>query len=209
MSGTVTYDGPAFRVRAIRMAADPGCEKATAGEKVLDETRIVSDQGEVKNVFVWVKNPPAGEAVAPTEPVSLNQKGCMFEPRVQGIIVKQQLSIENTDPTLHNVRCLADSNRPFNIGQPPDQAPRTKTFQVPEEAVKFKCDIHPWMAAYMFVMEHPYFAVTDEAGSFTIPALPAGKYTLGVWHEAFGSTEIQVEVGGSPKTDVDAVLSGT
>ncbi len=208
VSGTVTYDGPAFRVRAIRMAADPACEKATEGKTVLDEARVVSDEGGVKNAFVWVKNPPAGDSPVPTEPVSLNQEGCMFEPRVQGIIVQQELSVENTDPTLHNVRCMADKNRPFNLGQPPGQAPRIKTFQVPEEAVKFKCDVHPWMAAYLFVMDHPYFAVTDADGKYSIPPLPAGSYTLGVWHEAFGTQEIEVEVGQTPVTGADSVLSG-
>jgi hypothetical protein len=115
---------------------------------------------------------------------------------VQGILVDQKLEIVNGDDTLHNVRALAEKNRPFNIGQPPATAPRIKTFTTVEPRLKFKCDVHPWMFAYLFVMEHPYFGVSASDGTFTLPTLPPGTYTLVAWHEKLGEQEAQVTVAG-------------
>ena len=192
VSGTAKYSGEDFRLRAIRMNADPNCEKLHS-ERVLQDDKIVNDDGGVANVFVYLKESPDGVHEAPAEPVELTQEGCMYKPKVAGILVKQNLDVINEDPTLHNVRCLARSNRPFNLGQP-SKGKRTKFFTKPEAAVKFKCDVHPWMSAYLFVMEHPYFATTDDSGSFSISNVPAGKHTLVAWHESFGELEMEIEV---------------
>lgn len=186
--GTVHYEGPGFRIPTLRMQADPKCEELHESGGVRSQERLVSKEGGVANVFVYLAEAPEGTGPfeAPEEPKRLNQEGCLYQPRVQGILVQQKLEVANDDPTLHNVRFLASENRPFNIGQPPDTAPRVKFFTEPEEAVKFKCDVHPWMSAYLFIMDHPYFAVTDESGAFAIPGLPPGTYELKAWHESFG-----------------------
>jgi hypothetical protein len=176
------------------MKADPKCDAMHQGKPVLAEDTLVDAKGGLANVFVWVKNPPAGTHAAPATPVRLEQHGCLYTPRVQGILVDQKLEIVNGDDTLHNVRALADKNRPFNIGQPPATPPRIKAFTTAEDALKFKCDVHPWMFAYLFVMEHPYFGVSAPDGSFTIPGLPAGAYTLVAWHEKLGQQEAAVTV---------------
>jgi hypothetical protein len=208
VSGTATYDGPGLRIPALRMSADPKCEALHGGERVFASDRLVNAEGGVSNVFVYLKAAPPGTGPFPTpaEPKRLVQQGCDYQPRVQGIMVQQQLEIVNDDPTLHNVRCLARDNRPFNLGQPA-KGTRTKFFTEPEEAVKFKCDVHPWMAAYFFVMDHPFFAVTDASGKFTLPALPPGTYTLHAWHESFGVLAQTVELKAD-KGDVAFVFHG-
>lgn len=195
VSGVVTYSGPDFRIRALQMNADPQCDKIHEGEKVPAQDRLVSKDKGVANTFVYLEEAPDGVTVTtPTEPVTLGQEGCLYAPRVLGIQVNQPLLVENDDPVLHNVRCMAKMNRPFNLGQPAGTKPREKVFRAPEKAVKFKCDVHPWMSAYIFVMEHPFYAVTDANGKFTIEGLPAGKHTLKAWHETFGELELEVDV---------------
>jgi hypothetical protein len=178
------------------MAADPKCAAMHQGKTVLSEDTLVDANGGLANVFVWVKNPPPGTHTAPAAPVRLEQHGCLYSPRVQGILLDQKLEIINGDDTLHNVRALAEKNRPFNLGQPPGTAPRIKTFTTAEAGLKFKCDVHPWMSAYLFVMEHPYFGVSGPDGSFELPTLPAGSYTLVAWHEKLGEQEAQITVAG-------------
>jgi len=194
VKGTAKLDGAPPKRYPLQMNADPKCAAMHDGKTVLTEDTLVDAKGGLANVFVRVKNPPAGTHPAPAIPVRLEQHGCLYTPRVQGILVDQKLEIVNGDDTLHNVRALADKNRPFNIGQPPETAPRIKTFTTAEDALKFKCDVHPWMSAYLFVMEHPYFGVSGADGSFTIPGLPAGSYTVVAWHEKLGEQEAAVTV---------------
>lgn len=194
VSGTAKLDGAAPKRYPLQMDADPKCAAMHSGKTVLAEDTLVDDKGGLANVFVWVKNPPAGTHAAPATPVRLEQHGCLYTPRVQGILVDQKLEIVNGDDTLHNVRALASKNRPFNIGQPPATAPRIKTFTTPEDALKFKCDVHPWMFAYLFVMDHPYFGVSAADGSWSIEGLPAGSYTLVAWHEKLGQQEATLTV---------------
>lgn len=196
VSGTARLEGAAPKRYPLQMAADPKCAAMHQGKTVLSEETLVDGKGGLANVFVWVETPPPGTHDAPATPVRLEQHGCLYTPRVQGILVGQKLEIVNGDDTLHNVRALADKNRPFNIGQPPQTAPRIKTFTVTEPRLKFKCDVHPWMFAYLFVMDHPWFGVSAADGSFTLPALPAGNYTLVAWHEKLGEQKAQVTVAG-------------
>jgi hypothetical protein len=207
VTGTVRYDGPEVRLRAIRMNADPNCEKIHAGEKVLQDDKVIGGEGELANVFVYLAAAPDGTGpfTAPTEPATLTQHGCMYQPKVQGLLVQQNLDVVNDDETLHNVRCLARDNRPFNLGQPA-KGKRTKFFTKPEKAIKFKCDVHPWMASYVFVMDHPFFAVSDEQGKFEIRNLPPGRYSVVAWHEIFGEKEMEVDVGADGGT-VDFTFS--
>ena len=193
LRGKVTYEGPEVRRRAIRMNADPNCEKLH-DEHVLQDDKIIGENGELANVFVYVEGvPPGGPYEAPEKAAELRQEGCMYQPKVQGVLVQQDLDVINADPTLHNVRCLARENRPFNLGQPAE-GKRTKFFTKPEKAIKFKCDVHPWMASYIFVMEHPFFDTTGPDGSFEISGLPPGEYTVVAWHEIFGERRTEIEV---------------
>ena len=202
----MSFDGPAPRVRAIRMSADPNCE-ALHDERVFAQDRVVADDGSLADVFVYVESPPAGSYPEdiPQEPVELRQQGCIYVPRVQGIRVRQKLDVINDDPTLHNVRSLAELNRPFNLGQP-EGGKRTKFFTKVEMPVRFKCDVHPWMFAFLFVMDHPFFATTGADGRFSIDGLPAGKHTLVAWHEVYGELRLPVEVPSDGKVTADFVF---
>lgn len=201
IKGTAKFEGERPKRKVIRMSADPGCEAIHGDTKVGTEDAIVNKDGGIANVFVYVRNGAAlGAVPVPTTPAALDQVGCMYKPHVIGLRAEQPLDIINSDNVSHNIHCLATVNREFNFGQP-TPGTRQQVFRKPEMAIKIKCDIHPWMAAYIFVMDHPWFAVSDESGAFSIPDLPAGNHTIVAWHEVFGEKEMQVTVpagGGAP-----------
>ena len=196
--GVVKYEGPRPRLRSIRMTEKGGkpseCRKLYKGP-LLDENRVVSEKGELANVFVYVSEGLKEKSYPRPEKAALmNQDRCMFEPRVQGVQVGQDFLMKNSDPLIHNVRSYSMRNRPFNIAQPPKTPDRKKTFRRKENEIMIQCDFHPWMKAYIFVMDHPYFAVTSAKGEYSIKGLPAGKYTLTAWHEEFGEQDAEITV---------------
>lgn len=205
--GIVRFNGVRPIRKPLRLIEKGGkrsdCHKLHTTD-LLDESRLVSEKGEVANVFVYVKKGIEKKSYPlPEKPAVLNQDKCMFRPRVQGIRVGQEFVMRNSDPLTHNVRSFARRNRAFNVAQPPNTPDRTRKFTAGERAVKIQCDIHPWMTAYYFVMEHPYFAVTNEKGQFKIRGLPAGEYTLVAWHEEFGEQEVKITVAATGSTDVE------
>ncbi len=207
VAGVVKFEGRRPKRRPIRLVEKGGkqsdCHKLHK-DGLLDEKMIVGEKGEVANVFVYVKKGLEKKSYPlPKEPAVLNQEKCMFRPRVQGVRVGQEFVMRNSDPLIHNVRSLSFRNRPFNVAQPAETPDRKKVFTRAEKAVMIQCDLHPWMQAYYFVMEHPYFAVTDAKGKFKIEGLPAGEYTLEAWHEAFGKKELKLTVVAAGDSDVE------
>lgn len=194
ISGTVRYEGEPLRRYPLRMDADPNCAAMYEGKRVLSRDSLVGDDGAVENVFVYLREAPEGAAGdQPQEAVRLEQRGCLYTPRIIGVRVQQDIEIVNDDPTLHNVRALAKANRPFNIGQPA-RGTRTKSFRAPETPIQVKCDVHPWMSAYVFVLEHSFHSTTGSDGAYRIDGLPAGAYELVFWHEKLGERVVEVEV---------------
>ena len=198
VSGVALFEGPRPERRRIRLTEKGGvpsdCQRLHENG-LLDENILISADGRIANVFVYVKHGlPDEEYPVPEEPALLDQEKCMFTPRVQGVRVGQDFLMRNSDPVLHNVRSLTLRNRPFNIAQPPDSDDRERVFRTREKAVGIQCDIHSWMRAYFFVMDHPFFAVTDETGQFKIEGLPPGEYSLAAWHEEFGEREAEITV---------------
>ena len=157
----------------------------------------VSSSGGVADAFVWIKDGlPPGTYPVPSEAVTLDQKGCEYRPRVFGIRAGQTLVLANSDPILHNVHAPG-----FNVPLPSVGARVSRKFPRPEVMATITCDVHPWMRAYAGVTPHPFFAVTGADGTFSIPNLPAGSYTLQVWHEKLGMTEQKVTLAdGETKT---------
>jgi hypothetical protein len=207
VSGVVRFDGPRPKRKTIRMFEKGGkpsdCQQLHK-TALLDENRLVSEKGEVANVFVYVKKGVEKKSYPlPKKPAVLNQEMCMFRPRVQGIRVGQDFVMKNGDPLTHNIRSFSFRNRAFNIAQPSKSEDRKKVFTRPEKAVMIQCDIHSWMKAYYFVMDHPYFAVTNEKGQFKIEGLPAGEYTLTAWHEEFGDQDVKITVDATGSSNVD------
>ena len=125
-----------------------------------------------------------------------------------GVRVGQPIEILNSDPTVHNIHALPMQNQEFNESQPREGMRTTKTFTAPEVMVRLKCDFHGWMAAHVGVMAHPYFAVTDSAGAFSIAGLPPGSYTLEAWHEVFGTLTQQVTIAAGGKETVALAFTG-
>ncbi|MEX2113094.1 MAG: carboxypeptidase regulatory-like domain-containing protein [Pirellulales bacterium] len=203
LRGRVVFDGPKPERRAIVMTKDATCIKLHGDQPVLSEELIINDDGGVRNVFVYIRRgAPKIDYPVPDQVVELDQKDCMYRPRVQGMMVGQTLRVLNNDPVTHNVRSFPVRNRAFNFGQPADSGPRERLFDSPEREIEIQCDIHPWMHAYLFVMEHPYFAVTDEGGSYSIAGLPPGDYSLAIWHEELGRQQRDVKLVDRDVDDV-------
>jgi hypothetical protein len=195
--GTVRFEGT--RPKRNRLPMDEASRKLYNGKPTLDESVLISKSGGLANVFVYVKTPVRGDFPMPNAPAVIDQQKSVFRPRVQGLRVGQELVMKNGDPFIHNIRSLSRKNRPFNIAQPPGAPDRQKTFEAAEGPITIKCDFHRWMTAHFWVMDHPFFAVTDDEGRFAIRDLPPGEYTLAAWHEVFGEQEVKVAVGkGSP-----------
>lgn len=181
ISGKVTYVGKVPK-GLIQMGADPNCVRKHSG-RVPNQMLVLGDGNTLANVFVQIKNPPAGNHPAPSNPVVIDQNGCLYVPRVVGVMAGQPLKFKNSDGILHNVHGLPKVNREFNIGMPPAVTEKEMTFNKPEPLFKVKCDVHPWMTAYVAVMSHPYFAVTGKDGKFKIDNVPDGTYEIEAWHE--------------------------
>jgi mono/diheme cytochrome c family protein/plastocyanin len=193
LSGSVRFEGPRPERKPLPM--DEASRKLYDGKSPLDEATLISKSGGLANVFVFVKNPPKGDYRSSAAPAVIDQQKSMFRPRVQGLRVGEGVVMKNGDPFIHNIRSLSRKNRPFNIAQPAGAPDRKRTFEVTEGPITIKCDFHRWMTAHFFVMDHPFFAVTDLQGHFEIPNLPPGGYTLAAWHEVFGELELKVTTG--------------
>jgi hypothetical protein len=169
---------------------------------------VTAADGGLANVFVYIKQTPAGGKPAAEAPV-LDQLNCMYEPYVLGVMTNQPFKIKNSDPLMHNVHATPKvaGNKEFNIGQPVQGMVAEKVFPNREVLVRFKCDVHPWMFAYVGVMDHGFFAVTDKEGKFKLPAgLPAGTYTLVAYHLKAGEATQEITVTDSDKKDVNFTL---
>ena len=203
VKGIVSLQGTAPANEPIRMNADPACVKAASGPQTA-ETIIVGTGGtSLANVFVYVKD-GLGNYVydTPTTPAVLDQKGCRYTPHVFGVRVNQPVEIVNSDPTLHNIHALPKANREFNNGQPIQGMKMTHTFTAKEVMVPFKCDVHGWMNAYVGVLDHPYFAVTGNDGTFSLASLPAGTYTIEAWHEKLGASTQSVTIAAKETKEI-------
>lgn len=204
VTGKANFAGAAPKANVIQMSADPGCAKANAGKKVLDESTVVNSNKTLKNVFVYVKEGVKTPPAADTTPITFDQNGCVYAPHVMGVRTGQPIKILNSDALLHNVHSFPKSNTGFNMGMATKGASIEKKFTKPELSIKFKCDVHGWMTAWVHVVDHPYFAVTDANGAFSIKGLPAGEYTVEAVHEKLGTKTAKLTVtdaGGSANFD--------
>jgi plastocyanin len=190
ITGAVTYAG-ADTDTPIAMSADPIC--AGLHTTPVDTNEIAVKDGKLANVFVYVKSGVQGSYPAPAEKKILDQQGCQYTPRVQGLQAGQALTIKNSDSLLHNVHALPTANQEFNQAQPQGLPPFDKTFDK-QEVVHIKCDVHPWMTAWVGVVPHPYYGVSGEDGAFAIKDLAPGTYTLEAWHETLGTQTQDVTI---------------
>jgi hypothetical protein len=208
ITGKVVLKGTPKPELTIDMAADPKCG-ALHTKPVTTRHYVTGDGAGLANVVVYVKSGLADKnAPVPTDAPLLDQRGCEYFPYVMGIRAKQKLKVKNSDALLHNVHATpkpGTENKEFNFAQPVKDMVTEKSFASPEVAVRFKCDVHPWMFAYVSVFDHPYFAVTDKDGNFKISGLPNGKYTIEAYHSkthmANPGVSQEVTVDGDKKID--------
>ena len=198
VTGTVTFDGKAPALKPLAMDADPACAKKHSAP-VPSEMLVLGNGNTMGNIMVWVsKGLPDGKTwPAPKTPVTLDQNGCQYKPHVQGIMVGQPYKILNSDGILHNVHSLPKINTTFNKPMPATLKETTTTFAKPEPIFQIKCDVHPWMSAYIGVFTHPFFSATGTDGKFTISGPRPGTYEITAWHERLGTQTASVTVGAS------------
>ncbi len=206
ISGSVSFTGTAPANPTIDMGEEPQCVEKHGGSPV-DPVVVVND-GNLANVFVRVVGGlPAGPYPMPAGPATLDQDGCLYAPRVVGVMVGQTLEIQNSDPLLHNIKAVPTENRGFNISQPRAGMTTSRTFNTPEIMVPMECNVHGWMNAFVGVVEHPYFATSGDDGSFTISGLPAGTYQLEAWHETLGTQTGEATIGADGSATVEFTFS--
>ena len=205
VSGTVIFDGKVPALRPLAMDAEPVCMKIHGGKPVPNEMLVLGSGNTMGNIMVWVsKGVPAGKTYpAPKTPVVIDQKGCQYLPHVMGIMVGQPYRILNSDGILHNIHTLPKINPSFNRAMPATSKEASTTFAKPEPIFQIKCDVHPWMTAYIGVFTHPFYSVTSTDGKFSISGLDPGTYEITAWHERLGTQTASVTVGASDKKTQD------
>jgi Carboxypeptidase regulatory-like domain len=193
VTGTINVTGTIPQPRRIDMGADPVCGQLNLDPRLDD---LLVRDNKVQNAFVYLKSEflNAHRFAVPDLDVVLVQRNCYFSPRVLGLRVGQNLQIINSDQTVHNVHPTPKLNQEWNFSHAPDAPPLVKTFSRAEVLIPFKDNQHPWEKAYVAVMDHPFFAVSDESGRFEIRGLPPGTYRLVVWHERLGEQELEITV---------------
>lgn len=204
VTGRVVLSGVPPANEKVAMTTDPFCAEHNPGETELP-AYAVGAEGALANVLLRVTEGSSGVYPAPAESKRLDQKGCAFAPRVQALMTGQPLEIVSSDATLHNVHAGAKENKPFNLGMPAPGTKYTRTFTKPE-IVAFKCDVHPWMRAWVAVVPHPFFAVTGADGRFEIRGLPAGTYTVEAWHEKLPAQTFTVTVSEGERKEHDVTF---
>lgn len=208
LTGMVKFEGAAPKMNNIQMSADPYCQSQHSSAPATDQDVITGPAGELANVFVYIKD-IKGSFPAPSTPATIDQKGCQYSPHVNAVMVGQPLQIRNDDNTLHNIHAMPSVNSQFNEGQPVQGMVSTKKFdKVEMTPFKVKCDVHGWMKSYMAVMPHPFYAVSQTNGSFTISNLPPGQYTVVAWHEKYGQQEQKVSVGAKESKALSFTFKG-
>lgn len=186
ITGKVQWLGTVPKIRTITFSADPHCAEMHP-HPVPAKNIVINQNGTLRNVFVYVKEGLESLTYEPPKTaVTLEQRGCLYQPHVLGIMAHQPLKIVNDDNTLHNIHVLPRLNREFNVGQPREGMSTLRAFDHPEVMIPVKCDVHPWMSAYIGVLDHPFYSVTGDDGSFRIEGLPPGSFLVEAWHEVYG-----------------------
>ena len=209
VTGKVSFAGDAPKMATLDMSAQPKCEAAHKGTPVKAQEVVVNGNGTLRNAFVWIKSGlPDKQWAVPSAAVTLDQNGCMYAPHVIGIVAGQNIEVKNSDPINHNIHPQPNVNPDWNESQSPGEPPKMKTFARQEVMIPVKCNVHPWMRSYIGVINHPFFSVTGDDGTYTIKGLPPGTYTIEMWHEKYGTQDQQVTVGAKESKTVDFPVKG-
>ncbi|PYM47217.1 MAG: hypothetical protein DME14_15780 [Candidatus Rokuibacteriota bacterium] len=195
IKGTVVLKGTAPEPAKLAVTID----QYVCGKEKNAEDLILSPQRGIRNAVVWLENPPPGPtAEAPPPATAVDQRECMFTPRVVVVAAGGRIDFLNSDRLLHNLHSTPSANPPFNRTQPKG---RTIAITFPHpEIVRVSCDLHSWMRGWVVVADHPFYAVTDADGQFALKGLPPGRYTVRVWQERLGTMSREITVGDQDPT---------
>lgn len=205
VSGKILFEGEAPIRKRIDMSQDANCAAIARNPRTED---VVVTDGKLANVFVYLKGASLQKFSfeTPQTKVVLDQRQCRFVPRVLGLQTGQSLIFFNSDGTTHNVHPVPKVNQEWNQMQDQNGMPIEKGFTRVETMIPIKCNLHPWMKAYVGVLAHPFFAVSGRDGSFKIEGLPQGEYTLVAWHEVFGEQAVPVSIGSTETKSIELVF---
>src|SRR5205823_1995210 len=158
-------------------------------EPVPSDDTLVNPDNTLQNVLVYVKAglPASTETPAPKTSVKVDQKGCIYSPRLVVAMVNQPIEFTNSDATDHHIQAMAEVNKEWMVSQNKGAGAQIKTFDQVEVGMLVICHLHPLMRMFISVLKNPYYAITGKDGAFTIKGLPAGYYTLEAWHEKLGT----------------------
>ncbi len=203
ITGTINFEGAVPTLRTLTMNADAMCEMKHT-EPVKSEALVLGEGNTMANVFVRVVSGLTNKDYpVPEEPVVLDQNGCVYKPHVLGIRVNQELKILNSDGILHNIHPLPKINDEFNMAMPKFRKEAIRKFEEEEFIIPVRCDVHPWMQSYIGVLSHPFFAVSNIDGNFSIDGLDPGTYEIEAWHERMGVQKATVEIAANETKIVD------
>ena len=203
ISGKVTYEGTPAKPKTIDMSKEPSCAKEHT-TPVTTEGVVTGPNNSLENVVVYISAGIADDS-APSTPAKFDQKGCQYIPHVLAFQVNQPLEITNSDQTAHNIHPRPMLNHEWNKSQPAGSPPDIEKYDK-SEFIPVKCNIHPWMSGQFAVMKNSHFSVSSGDGSFKLPNLPAGKYTVAAWHESYGEQTMDVTIAGSETKTVNFVF---
>ena len=211
ISGIVKFEGDAPRLKEIDMSDEPVCASRweKEGHAPKSEALLLGEGNSLGNIFVSIKSGlGAANYIPPSDPVVIDQIGCKYAPHVYALMKGQNIVFKNSDGVLHNVHALPKKNREFNLAMPGSmKESKPRPFKKVESMFRVKCDKHPWMNSYAAVMEHPFFSVTGEDGSFEINGLAAGTYEVEAWHEKMGTRVATVTVAANEAQTVNFSFS--
>ncbi len=200
--GKVVWSGPVPKIKDVDMGSAPGCFDIHGGNPK-SETLVLGDDDALANILVRVRRglPSAASYIAPSRVAEIDQYGCVYKPHVLAIQKGQSINYKNSDVVPHNVHTLSEAipafNKAVNMGGALEYTYDT------EELFFVKCDIHPWMKAWVHVVDHPFFTVTKEDGQFEIDGLPEGQFELEFWHERMGTRHQIVTVADGQLTELE------
>ncbi|HEY5345711.1 MAG TPA: carboxypeptidase regulatory-like domain-containing protein [Verrucomicrobiae bacterium] len=195
ITGVITLKGtPPAAVEITPIKDDPNCSLSYPGALPKTKFYVVDANGDLADVIVTLKGISAPSTGASAPSVLLDQKGCLYNPQILAVQTGQKIIVRNSDNCVHNIHTVPKANDPRNVVQMPGGADLTFVFDKPEPFLKFQCDVHPWMFAWVTVVDNPYYAVSGADGKFTIKNVPPGKYTLEAAHRKLGTQTAEVEV---------------
>lgn len=203
ISGVVKFKGTPPARAPLDVNKD---KEVCAVQPKLSKELVVGADGGIQYAVVSITGIAKGKAFDTAKPV-VDQKGCEYLPHVQLVPAGKEVDVLNNDGILHNIHTYGKKNAPLNRAQPKFKKTLTEKFDQPE-VVKLTCDVHGWMTGWLVVMDHPYYAATDEKGMFKLTDVPAGDYELKVWQEKLGETTQKVTVQPGAETKVTFELAG-